>query len=60
MEPFAKLTREVKEQRAGLVEHVVSGAVPDYAAYSKAVGALQALDLVLVHIAELEKKMLEE
>lgn len=60
MDPLEQLRRTCREQRDGLAELMLGGGVADYAAYSKAVGAVQALDLVLNEIAEIEKKYIEE
>jgi hypothetical protein len=60
MDGLEKLRRTCREQREGLAELLTGGGVSDYAAYSKAVGAVQALDLVLNEIAEIEKKYIEQ
>lgn len=60
IDPLYKLKRVATEQREDLAAHLVAGGVSDFTAYSKAVGAIQALDLMLAEIAELEQQMAEE
>lgn len=60
MDPIEKLKRVCSEQREDMTQFLASGGVNDYPAYCKVVGALQALDLVLAEIADIEKKLIEE
>ena len=60
IDPLYKLKKVATEQREDIAELLVSGGVADFNAYSKAVGAVQALDLILTEIADLEQRMIEE
>ena len=60
MEEFDRLRHILTKQRRDLAEHISAGGAVDYIAYSKAVGAIQTLDMVLVEIADIEKKQLED
>jgi len=60
IDPLYKLKKVATEQREDIAELLVSWGVADFNAYSKATGAIQALDLILAEIAELEQRMLEE
>lgn len=60
MDPLDKLKRLCTEQRDDMAAFLVSGGASDYAAYCKAVGAAQALSLVLNAIEDIEKTLIEE
>lgn len=53
------LRQDVTMQRADLAAFVTSGGPKDYAGYCKAVGAIQALDMVLMEIDKIEKRQIE-
>jgi len=60
MDELDRLRHLIAKQRQDLAEHISAGGAVDYVAYSKAVGAIQTLDMVLVEIADIEKKRLED
>lgn len=60
IDPLYKLRKVAEEQKSDLTDLLASGGVTDFNSYSRAVGAIQALDLMLVEIAELERRMAEE
>lgn len=60
MDPLEKIKRSIAAQRDDLADFILSGSPADYAAYSKAVGALQAMDMVLREVNDIEQKQLEE
>lgn len=60
IDPLYKLKTVATEQREDLMDLLASGGIPDFNAYARAVGAIQALELVLAEIADLERRMHEE
>jgi len=60
IDPIYKIKTTCMDHRSGFADHITSGGAGDFSAYCKAVGAIQALDLVLTEIAELERRMREE
>lgn len=60
MDEFDRLRHILTKQRQDLAEHISAGGAADYVAYSKAVGAIQTLDMVLAEITDIEKKQLED
>jgi hypothetical protein len=60
MDPLEKLKRLCREQKDDMAAFMLSGGAQDYPAYCKAVGAAQALELVLNEIADIEKALIEE
>ena len=60
MELVERIRHRCREEKEAISAHLVGGGVPDYAAYSKAVGAVQALEMVLSEIDEIEQKYIEQ
>lgn len=60
IDPLYKLRKVAEEQRQDLTDLLASGGVNDFTAYSRAVGAIQALELILSEITDLERRMAEE
>lgn len=60
IDPLAKIKSVITAQREDLAAHLTGGGAQDYAQYSKMVGAMQALDLVMLEVETLEERMLEE
>lgn len=60
IDPLHRLKKLCAEQAADLKNHLVGGGAVDYSAYSKAVGAVQALEMVLSEIEEIERLLSEE
>jgi hypothetical protein len=60
IDPLYKIKQVCSLQRKDLADHVAAGGVEDFNAYCKAVGAIQALDLILSEIADLERRAAEE
>lgn len=60
MEPIEKIRRLCTEQRDDLAQYLAVGGAPDYSAYCKAVGAVQALDTVLAAIDDAVNMFVED
>jgi hypothetical protein len=60
METVDRLRHVFTLQRNDLADHLAAGGAVDHAAYSKIVGAIGVLDMVLAELADIEKKQLEE
>jgi len=60
IDPLFKLKSVATEQKQDLTDLLASGGVKDFTDYSRAVGAIQALDMMLAEIADLERRMMEE
>lgn len=60
METVDRLRHVFTLQRNDLADHLAAGGAVDHVAYSKIVGAIGVLDMVLAELADIEKKQLEE
>ena len=60
MDPLEKLKRDLSMQRNDMSNFVTGGGPTDFSAYSKAVGSIQTLDMVLAMIEELENNRIED
>lgn len=60
MDLIDKVRRLCAEQRDDLAQYLAVGGAPDYNAYCKAVGAVQALDTVLATIEDAINMFVED
>lgn len=60
IDPIHRLKKLCTEQMEDLKGHITMGGAPDYASYTKAVGAVHALGMVLDEIQEIEKLLDDE
>lgn len=59
MDPLLKMKRELEESREALRDAISAGSAADYATYRQLVGRMEAIEMVLAYVDDLEKQYIE-